>query len=157
MVPANSVLVLDIEGQTGGWLPVDDTGLRAGVLDRLTPFFHVLGLTISRGSTVSNILDFQWYHWNYSAVLTIKTRIGYATADDARSIVASAFYSAGGSMPSVTIRSLGESQAPGFEQSGLNLAELLTGSTLVLVLGLAALVYVIAYAPNVRDVARAVR
>jgi len=157
MVAADSVLTLEVQGQTGGWVPTDDTGLRAGVLNRLTPYFDVLGATITRGSTLSNILDFQWFHWQYKAVLTIKTRIGYASPDDVRSIVAAAFYNAGGAMPSVSIRSLGETQGPGVEQTGLGLGGLLTGSTALIVVGLVGLVYVIAYAPNVRDVARAVR
>jgi hypothetical protein len=157
MVAADSVLTLEAQGQTGGWIPTDDTALRAGVLNRLTPFFDVLGATITRGSTVANILDFQWFHWQYKAIVTIKTRIGYASPDDVRSIVGSAFYQAGGAMPSITIRSLGETQGPGIEQEGPSLGGLFTGTTAVIVLGLVGLVYVIAYAPNVRDVARAVR
>jgi len=157
MVAADSVLTLEVQGQTGGWIPTDDTALRAGVLNRLTPYFDVISATITRGSTVANILDFQWFHWNYKAVIAIKTRIGYASPDDVRSIVASAFYNAGGAMPSVSIRSLGVTQGPGVEQEGPSLGGLFAGTTAIVVLGLVGLVYVIAYAPNVRDVARAVR
>lgn len=157
MVRADSVLTLQVEGQTGGWVPIDDTALRAGVLNRLTPYFDVIGATITRGSLLSNILDFQWFHWQYSAIVTIKTRVGYASADDVRSIVASAFYNTGGAMPSISISSLGETQGSGVEQSGLGLGGLFAGSTALIVALAVGLVLVVAYAPNVRDVARAVR
>jgi len=157
VVAPNTVLTIDVQGQTGGWLPTDDTALRAGVLNMLTPYFDIIGATITRGSMLANVLDFQWYHWNYSAVLTLKTRVGYASADDVRGIVAHAFYAAGGAMPSVSVRNVGESQGPGINQEGLGLGGLLAGSTFVVVAALAALIYVIAYAPNVGSVARAVR
>ena len=157
MVQPNTTITIDIEGQTGGWLPIDDTDLRAGVLNALTPFVDVLGLTITRGSLLSNVLDFQWFHWNYSAVLTVRTRLGYADADDLRSIVAGIFYDRGGAMPTVTLRTFGESQGPGVTQTGLGLLELLTGTTALVVLGVVGLVYVVAYGPNVGPIVRAVR
>jgi len=157
MVRANTTITIDIVGQTGGWLPIDDTALRAGVLNALTPFFDVLSFTITRGSLISNVLDFQWFHWNYGAVLVIKTRVDHNDPDDIRSIVAGVFYDQGGAMPTVTLRTFGETQGPGVSQTGLGLLDLLTGSTVLLVVGAALLVYVVAYGPNVAPIARAVR
>jgi len=157
MVKANTAITVEVVGQTGGWLPIDDTALRAGVLNRLTPFFDVLSCTITRGSLLANVLDFQWFHWSYSAVIVIKTRVDHGDPDDIRSIIAGVFYDQGGAMPTVTLRSFGETQGPGVTQTGPGLLDLLTGSTAVLVVGVVLLVYVVAYGPNVGAVARAVR
>lgn len=175
MVPAGSVLVFDVVGTTGGYLPIDDTDLRSGVNNQLTPLVDVLGNTITRGSTLSNILDLQWLHWNYTAQVTIKTRLVYGDADDIRSIIAGVFYNTAKAMPSVTIRTLNESQGPGVVTTGISseaLGELLAsiregsglndlsrGAQLVglaLIAGIIGIVYLVAHGPNVGAIARAV-
>lgn len=137
MVPAGQTIVFDVEGETGGWFPVDDTDLRAKVLAGLTPFFTVTEVAVTRGSTLSNVLEFQWYHWNYRAAVTLTTRVGYAALDDVRAVVAHAFYDAGGAMPTVTSPTYQESQGAGVTTTGPSMLGALGFSAVVALAGLA--------------------
>jgi len=161
MVRADTTLTFDIEGTTGGWLPIDDTDLRSGVANALTPFVDVLEVAITRGSFLANVIDVQWWHWNYRAVVTLRTRSAYADADDIRSVVAGVFYQAAGAMPSVTVRSFGEAQGAGVTQTSAPAVRAflnaLTGTGVLLLVAVVGLVWIVAYGPNVGSVARAVR
>lgn len=122
MVPHGSLIIFDVNGTTGGLAPVDDTDLRSRIIAGLAPYFTVMEVAITRGSTLSNIIDFQWFHWNYSAVVTLRTRSDYADVEDVRSVLIHAFYDAGGAFPTVTIRTLGEAQGPSVTTTGPSIA-----------------------------------
>lgn len=119
MVAAGSILTFDVQGQTGGIIPVDSTDLRSGVIDALTPKMNVNDVEITVGSTLSNVIDFQWLHYNYSAVVVVTTRVDYGQPGDVGSIIANAFYTAGGAVPSVTSRDAGQTQGPGITETGI--------------------------------------
>lgn len=118
MVPSGARLTFDVQGSTGGYFIVDDTTLRNEVVQRLSAFFSAPTVEITRGSTLANIVDFQWLHWNYSAVITLKTRIDYSEYDDIGRVIANAFYNAGGALPTVTSRDAGDTQGPAFTETG---------------------------------------
>lgn len=104
MLKAGSTVVFDVQGSTGGALPVDDTDLRNAVINNLAAYFEVLNVSITKGSMLTNILDFEWLHWNYAATVTIQTRMDYGDVEDLRGVIATAFYNGGGAVPVVTIR-----------------------------------------------------
>lgn len=120
MLAHGTTVIFDVQGSTGGYLPIDDTDLRTAIIGNLAAFFEVLSVAIVKGSTLANIIDFQWLHWNYSATVIVRTRIDYALVDDLRGVIATAFYDAGGAVPSVTIRTVDDAQAPAITNQGVD-------------------------------------
>jgi|SRR5882672_3181880 len=118
MVRAGDSLTFDVQGETGGFVPVDDTDLTAAVNDQLAQHFQVVRNDLTRGSAFSNIVTGQWLHWSYTAVVTVRLRGDYGSPADVGSIIANAFYNAGGAIPAVTSRELGESAGTGITTTG---------------------------------------
>jgi hypothetical protein len=87
-------------------------------------------VTINREDTLFGPSALYW-NWRYSAVVTVTTKAAYAKIEDVDSIVAHAFYEAGGELPTVTARGYEPAQGPG-ATSGANWAAWLTGGGLVL-------------------------
>lgn len=145
MVPANTVIVFDVQGQTGGFIGVSEADLRAGVLDGLTPFFTVQEASITSGSLLQDVLAFR-YHWFYSARVVIKTRVDYNQLDDVRAVIAHAFFEAGGAFPTVTSPSYQESQGAANTETGpsvLDAVKGIAGFSTVLVVGVAIIAAVV--------------
>lgn len=158
MVRAGETITFQVVGTTAGIIPVDATDLRTQVVDRLGLYFLVTNAAITRGSLLSNILDFQWLHWDYRATVTIKTRLGYGDLDDVRSVIANAFYQAGGALPTVTAPGYGETQGPADTQTASgtlgSIGGFLTQTEYLLVGGAVAIVALIAFSPATRAAAR---
>lgn len=134
MLRAGSQVTFDVQGSTGGMLPVDDTDLRNALISKLAAFFQVVNIAIVKGSMVSNIIDFQWFHWNYSATVTIVTRMDYGDVTDLRGVIANAFYDAGGAIPTVTVRGVDMPQGPAVTNTGIGVGSLLAGSGVLVAL-----------------------
>jgi len=145
MVPANTTFTLDVKGTAGQWLPRTVAELRASVIDSLTPFMHVYDVSVTRDSFLSDPENLFYWAWPYVAVVTVQTRVGYADVDDVASIVAHAFYSGGGRVPTVTVRGTGPQQNP----DDVRGPGLFGSLTTVAVLGIV-LIAVWAVAPYVR-------
>lgn len=160
MVRAGTTLTFRVEGQTGGFSIRDAPQVRAQTANALTPFVYLISLTLTSGSAGAILTDpSQWLNWRYSAVIVIKTRTDHRSIDDVRSIIAGAFYAGAGAMPSVALES--ESAGPGYTETPWEnplsgLFDSLTTTTVIIVAGLAGIVYLIAYGPNVGSIARAV-
>lgn len=108
MIRAGTVLTFDVTGQAGGWSAPEAGDVRTAVIDALHPFVTVRNITVTKTSGWTD-LDFFW--WNYTARVIVQTRVDHAAAADVASIVASAFYTGAGSLPTVTVGA--GSQAPG--------------------------------------------
>lgn len=159
MVPAGSTITFSVVGTTAGLLPIDATDLRSRVVDRLGLFFTVLNCTIARGSTLGNIIDFQWLHWNYTATVTIKTRLAYGATDDVRSVIANAFYLAGGALPTVTTagETAGQVETTTGPDAFGGLKDLITNTELLIVGGLVLIVGLVVFSPAGKTAAGALR
>jgi hypothetical protein len=114
VVKKGTRLTINVEGQIDAVLPLSEANLRASVQDVLShASFTVNSLSITpRSSVWVGILD-----WPYSAEVQITTTIDYASANDPGSIVANAFYQAGGSLPTYTVQGYGGTQKPGVNPS----------------------------------------
>lgn len=99
MIPAGKRLTIVVEGTTDAILPLDESDVYAGVMDILSHKFTVNSLSIMpRSSVYVGILD-----WPYRAQVVVTTITAYNAANDPASIVANAFYTVAGSLPTVGI------------------------------------------------------
>lgn len=112
MINAGQTLTFDVKGTAGQWIPRTVAELRAQVIDSLTPFLHVYDVSVTRESFLADPENLYYWAWPYVAVVTVQTRIAYASADDVASIVAHGFYNGGGTLPTVTTRGYGVQQLP---------------------------------------------
>lgn len=161
MVSQGTSLRFDVQGTTGGLAPIDDTDLRSAVVGGLAPYFDVLNVAITRGSLLENMIDFQWYHWDYSAAVTIRLRGDYGALADVGSVIRSVFWSAAGAAPTVTSRDAGESQDPALTTTGPDLAGLgqglvdfLKNTEWLIVGGLILIVALVMFSPTGRAAGR---
>ena len=138
MVRAGSVLDFDVRGTTTlTWWGITFTTaqLRAEVVNYLSKDIDVIDVRITSPDTIiTGVLPYQ-----YSATVRVRTRIDHAQSSDVGSIVAHAFYLAGGSLPTVTYKggALGADPLPG--EIGLNLPSLPLTTTI----GLAAVALIL--------------
>jgi hypothetical protein len=109
MIAKNSVIIFDVKGRTG-YLPRTEAGVRQNVIDGLTPFFEVQDVSLSTSTVLSDPLH-QINTWPYTAVVRAKTQADYGHVRDVDSIVAHAFYTAGGELPTVTARGYEKGQS----------------------------------------------
>ena len=106
MIAAGTRVTINVQGQTSAWLPLTEANLRDGVIDGLSHTFTVNSVGITPlGSVYVGLQD-----WPYSARVNVTTRVSYAKAEDVASIVANAFYQAGGSLPTVNAEGYGPRQ-----------------------------------------------
>ena len=134
MLPAGTTLTFDVKGTAGQWIPRTVADVRAGVIDSLTPHAHVYDVSLTRESFLSDPENLYYWAWPYVAVVTLQSRMTYAHSDDLASIVAHAFYSAAGALPTVTARGYGPQQTP----------DVITGTTVFGSLGLVVVLAVVA-------------
>lgn len=154
MVRANSTITFSVSGTTAGLIPTNAVSVRSTVADRLSLYFDLLTLTITPPSWMQSILNVEWLHWSYTASVTLKTRVDHADIDDVRAVVANAFYTATGAMPTVSAPALGEVEQPTREDPGTGiggffkgLADRLQTAETVLVLGIVGVVALIVFSP----------
>lgn len=112
MIPAGTTLTLDIQGTTGQFVPRTASDVEVDVSNALTPYLDVYNIQITRGSLLSDPLRLYYWNWPYTAVVIVRTRVDHAEADDVATYVRTAFYSASGEMPTVTVRGSGPQQTP---------------------------------------------
>lgn len=99
MVPAATLVTVTIAGEAKGIQTKDD--LLAAVVAELgyVPL-AVVSSSIDAGSTLYNAVSFQWFHYQYRAVLTVSTPADYYDSiDEVGSDVRSAFEDVAGSTP----------------------------------------------------------
>jgi hypothetical protein len=123
MVPARSLLTLNVTGQANG-LYADREALRSGVIGLLSRHFDVITASVTTGSLFSNAIGFEWVFYQYTARLEIRTRGAYAEARDVASVVANAFYQTGGELPTVSVAGLDPPQTAGTITTGPELPNL---------------------------------
>lgn len=110
MVPAGTMLTLDVKGTAGQWIPRTVAEVRSQVVNALTPNFHVFDVTLDRPSLLSDPENLYYWAWPYTGVVTLQTQEPYGSPTDVASIVAHEFYGAGGSVPTVTVQGYGPQQ-----------------------------------------------
>jgi hypothetical protein len=97
------VLTFTAVGKTSEYWPRTADGVRSDALDSLTPFFEVESLNIKTASALGDPVHFVLgVNWGYTATIRAKVRADYGDVRDVDSIVAHAFYEAGGEVPTVT-------------------------------------------------------
>lgn len=164
MIPAGTILTIDLTGSTSLWIAVSPTDARAAVLNTLTAFFLVNNFTLNVPSGLSNALAGDFVNTPYTATVTITTRVDYAQADDAGSVVANAFYQELGAVPTFSVEGYDAPQQTGITTTGPSLSDGLTaflqnleselGSAAVLLVGgIVVIVAVIAFSPTGRTAA----
>lgn len=140
MIAAGTTLTLDVQGSTGQWIPRTVDEVRAIVLDALSLHFEVYDASFTRQTLLADPENLYYWNWPYVAVVTLQTREAYAESADVGSIVAHAFYTGAGTMPTVTTRGSGPQQLPSSTYTGLSSTTLLFGA-----LALAAVVIAMPY------------
>lgn len=162
MIPAGTTITFQVAGSTGIGLTGFGTSpdsVRNDVTAYLSGFFDVYSVTVNAESLLQSAIEFSW-NWTYTATVTLGTREDYGSVDDIGSIVAHAFYQAGGALPTVSAPDYGEptqGQLP--VNQGPNLGGFLQGlqgTTALLVVGLVVLVGLLAFGPNVKAIVRKV-
>jgi len=105
MIPAGVRTSFDVVGVAGGWIPVTVDDVRSAAIAELAPFFSVHNVVIQNTGAGYEVLE-----WPFLATVNVSPIQGFATFEDAASVVTHAFYQATGNMPSVT--GLGQGQIP---------------------------------------------
>lgn len=113
MIPAGTALSFRVDGGVtqGWWTSITQAPdeVRSRVIAALVPFVSPMNVTITPTTHISlGITD-----WNYSAVVTVRTKSDHAKAEDVGSIVAHAFYEAASRMPTVVVTDETPAAAPG--------------------------------------------
>lgn len=99
MLGAATVVTVTVQGQAKGTSTAAD--LLAEVVDELVNLpLTVLASSIDGGNQLYNAATFQWFHYNYTASVTVSTPSDtYDTIDDVALAVRSAFEDIAGSTP----------------------------------------------------------
>jgi hypothetical protein len=108
MVNKGTRLTIYAEGATttnywGNPLGFRPEALQTGVYDVLAKKFTVHSVSVMPRSSIA----LGWLGWPYRAEVIVTTSVAYASADDAASIVANAFYQIGGSVPAACVDGYG--------------------------------------------------
>lgn len=117
MIAAGQRLAFDVVGVAGGWLPTTVDEVRSGAVAELSSAFRVRNLVVENTAEMYEMLE-----WSFLARVEVEPIQGFATIEDAQSVVAHAFYEVTGNLPSVT--DAGEGSAP---TSGGGLGDWLSG------------------------------
>lgn len=132
MIASGKTITFSVNGQTGFW-PQSVASLRSGVIDELTPFFDVQDVSVKTRSFASDPVNYVT-EWPYEATVRAVTRSAYADIRDVDSIVAHAFYNAGGVLPTVTANGLELGQNDPDPTTGISLTTALIAVAVVLAL-----------------------
>lgn len=99
MIPRGTELTFTVKGSTTTtwWSLFTVAEFEGDARDHLSRTLDVISLSIDASTYTAGVIAYQ-----YTAIVTVKTRVDHAKADDVASIVAHTFYSVAGSMPSVT-------------------------------------------------------
>lgn len=117
MIPANTPITFTVVGDTAGLIPTSVDGVRGVVLDMLAPNFTVQNVLVTNLRTMMGGGGSLYWNWSYKATVRLTTRVEYRDIQDIDSIVAHAFYEAGGSLPTVTANGFEQGQDPPTETS----------------------------------------
>lgn len=101
MIAAGSTLTFTVRGTTEAaqfQLVFTPGMLRAAVVAQLAAIVEPVRVDVTTDDTViTGTLP-----WTYRADVQVKTRVAHASAEDVKAIVAGAFFTASGNMPTVT-------------------------------------------------------
>ena len=106
-------------GKVGEYLPRTVEMVRQGAIDGLTPFFDVESVNLKTDTFLNDPLHVVT-NWGYIATVRATVKADYADIRDVDSIIAHAFYNAGGELPTVTA-DIERSQDPPRTDRGLSL------------------------------------
>lgn len=99
MIPRGTELTFTVKGSTttSWWSLFTVAEFEGDARDHLNRTLDVVSLSIDASTFTAGVIAYQ-----YTAIVTVRTRVDHAQADDVASIVAHTFYVIAGSMPSVT-------------------------------------------------------
>lgn len=150
MVRSGSTLTYYVEGQTGGVFRPEVGVLRSQVIATLSQHFTVREVTINVRTLLGSISALELWNYDYSAIVRITARMDYGHVDDIGSIIANAFYVAGGALPVVS-SDWHDGPFGGIETTGPpiveNVTRALTDLPKLLVFGAIAVVAIVAFSP----------
>jgi hypothetical protein len=132
MIARNTVLTFDVQGTTGQWIPRTIAGIRQDAINGLAPFVDAQDVEVSAPGFLSDPVH-SLTNWPYSAVVRARVLADYRDVRDVDSIVAHAFYTAAGDLPTVTARRLEAGQGEAGTTTGPGLGTLFAGSALVVI------------------------
>ena len=97
MIAAGQRLAFDVVGVAGGWLPTTADDVRSDVIAELSSAFRIHNLLLEGQGSFYEVLE-----WPYLSRIELSPIEGFATIEDAQSVIAHAYYEVTGNLPSVT-------------------------------------------------------
>jgi len=97
MIAAGQRLAFDVVGVAGGWVPTTADDVRSDVIAELSSAFRVHNLLLEGQGSFYELLE-----WPYLSRVELSPIQGFATIEDAQSVIAHAFYEVTGNLPTVT-------------------------------------------------------